>query len=136
MLTTPSNPLADTFWTATVVSGQVVSGTLTTNFDSSGGVNGYGGCNSYSGSYTVSGDSLSISGYHAFSSKWAVMADYTWTQWSRIQTLDIKLDDGSQSVAKWNYEDSSRFSIGTEYTHNNKWKYRAGLMHPLDRKCR
>lgn len=72
-------------------------------------------------------DSLSISGYHAFSSKWAVMADYTWTQWSRVQTLDIKLDDGSQSVAKWNYEDSSRYSIGTEYTHNNKWKYRAGL---------
>mgnify|MGYP001812406112 FL=1 len=72
-------------------------------------------------------DSLSISGYHAFSSKWAIMADYTWTQWSRVQTLDIKLDDGSQSVAKWNYEDSSRFAIGTEYTHNNKWKYRAGL---------
>jgi heat shock protein HslJ len=42
-----------------------VSGTLTTNFDSSGGVNGFGGCNSYSASYTVSGDSLSISGLTA-----------------------------------------------------------------------
>jgi heat shock protein HslJ len=63
--TTPSNPLADTFWTATIVSGQPVSGTLTTNFDSSGGVNGFGGCNSYSASYTVSGDSLSISGLTA-----------------------------------------------------------------------
>ncbi len=72
-------------------------------------------------------DSLSVSGYHAFNSKWAIMADFTWTQWSRIQTLDIKLDDGSQSVAKWDYEDSSRFAIGTEYTHNNKFKYRAGL---------
>ena len=72
-------------------------------------------------------DSLSISGYHAFSSQWAVMADYTWTQWSRIQTLDIKLEDGSQSVAKWNYDDSSRFAIGTEYTHSSKFKYRAGL---------
>jgi heat shock protein HslJ len=63
--TTPSNPLADTFWTATVVSGQSVTGTLTTNFDSSGGVNGFGGCNSYSGSYSVSGTSLSISGLTA-----------------------------------------------------------------------
>jgi len=72
-------------------------------------------------------DSLSISGYHAINSKWAIMADYTWTQWSRIKTLDIKLEDGSQSVATWNYDDSSRYSIGTEYTHNNKWKYRAGL---------
>jgi long-chain fatty acid transport protein len=72
-------------------------------------------------------DSLSVSGYHAFNSKWAIMADYTWTQWSRIKTLDIKIADGSESVATWNYDDSSRFSIGTEYTYNNKWKYRAGL---------
>jgi len=72
-------------------------------------------------------DSLSISGYHAFNSKWAVMADYTWTQWSRIKSLDIKLEGGNQSIATWNYDDSSRYAIGTEYTHNNKWKYRAGL---------
>ncbi|MGB5716943.1 MAG: outer membrane protein transport protein [Gammaproteobacteria bacterium] len=72
-------------------------------------------------------DSLSLSGYHAINSKWAVMADFTWTQWSRVKTLDIKLEDGSRSVATWNYDDSSRYAIGTEYTHNNKWKYRAGL---------
>ena len=72
-------------------------------------------------------DNLSISGYHAFNSKWAIMADYTWTQWSRIKTLDIKMDDGQQSVANWQYDDSSRYAIGTEYTHSNKWKYRAGL---------
>ena len=72
-------------------------------------------------------DSLSISGYHAINSKWAIMADYTWTQWSRIKSLDIKLEDGSESVSTWNYDDSSRYSIGTEYTYNNKWKYRAGL---------
>ena len=72
-------------------------------------------------------DSLSISGYHAINSKWAIMADFTWTQWSRIKTLDIKLEDGSESVSSWQYDDSSRYAIGTEYTHNNKWKYRAGL---------
>jgi len=72
-------------------------------------------------------DSVSISGYHAINSKWAIMADFTWTQWSRVKSLDIKVDDGSESVATWNYDDSSRYAIGTEYTHNNKWKYRAGL---------
>jgi long-chain fatty acid transport protein len=72
-------------------------------------------------------DNLSISGYHAFNPKWAVMADYTWTQWSRVKTLDIKLEDGSRSVANWQYDDSSRYAVGTEYTHSNKWKYRAGL---------
>ena len=63
--TTPTNPLADTFWTASIISGQPVSGTLTTNFDSSGGVNGFGGCNSYSGSYSVDGTSLSITNLSA-----------------------------------------------------------------------
>jgi polar amino acid transport system substrate-binding protein len=63
--TAPSNPLANTFWTATVISGQPVSGGLTTNFDSGGNVNGFAGCNSYSASYSVNGNSLSISGVSA-----------------------------------------------------------------------
>ena len=72
-------------------------------------------------------DTLSISGYHAINSKWAIMGDFTWTQWSRVKSLDIKLQDGNQSIAVWDYDDSSRYAIGTEYTHSNKWKYRAGL---------
>ena len=72
-------------------------------------------------------DTLSISGYHAINSKWAIMGDFTWTQWSRVKSLDIKLEDGNQSIAVWDYDDSSRYAIGTEYTHSNKWKYRAGL---------
>jgi len=63
--TAPSNPLANTFWTATVISGQSASGGLTTNFDSGGGVNGFAGCNSYSASYSVNGNSLSISSVSA-----------------------------------------------------------------------
>ncbi len=40
-------------------------------------------------------DSLSVSAYHALNSQWAVMADVTWTQWSRLNSLDIKLENGS-----------------------------------------
>jgi polar amino acid transport system substrate-binding protein len=61
----PSNPLANTSWTATVINGQSVAGALTTSFDANGGVNGFGGCNSYSASYTVNGSALSISGLTA-----------------------------------------------------------------------
>jgi polar amino acid transport system substrate-binding protein len=57
----PSNPLANTRWTATVVNGAIVTGTISANFDAGSSLDGYGGCNSYSASYTVSGDSLSIS---------------------------------------------------------------------------
>ena len=60
--TAPDNPLANTFWTLTNLNGQPVAGSLTTNFDAGGGVNGFAGCNSYSASYTASGNSLSIGG--------------------------------------------------------------------------
>lgn len=56
------NPLADTFWEATVVGTEaVLSGTrLTAAFDRSGQVNGSSGCNTYSASYSVDRNTLLI----------------------------------------------------------------------------
>jgi long-chain fatty acid transport protein len=72
-------------------------------------------------------DSLSVSGYHAFNSQWAMMADITWTQWSRLKSLDTKLDNGQQSVAVWNYDDSTRYALGVEYQHDQTWTFRSGV---------
>ncbi|MDH3979857.1 MAG: outer membrane protein transport protein, partial [Gammaproteobacteria bacterium] len=71
--------------------------------------------------------SLSVSGYHALNSQWAVMADLTWTEWSRVQNVDITLASGSQSNNAWKYDDSTRIAIGTEYKHSADWTYRAGV---------
>jgi long-chain fatty acid transport protein len=72
-------------------------------------------------------DSLSLSGYFALNPQWALRGDITWTKWDRIQSLDIKLDDGSESIAVWNYDNSTRYSVGTEYIHNPSWTFRGGL---------
>ncbi|HYQ72446.1 MAG TPA: outer membrane protein transport protein [Gammaproteobacteria bacterium] len=72
-------------------------------------------------------DSLSVSAYHAFNSKWAMMADFTWTQWSRVDSLDVKLANGSQRDNVWEYEDSSRYAIGAEYRHDQAWTLRTGV---------
>jgi long-chain fatty acid transport protein len=72
-------------------------------------------------------DSLSVSAYHAFNSQWALMADITWTQWSVLDSLDTKLGNGQQSVAIWDYEDSTRYAIGAEYRHNQTWTLRTGV---------
>lgn len=72
-------------------------------------------------------DSLSLSGYFALNPQWALRGDITWTKWDRIQSLDIKLDDGSESIAVWDYDNSTRYSVGTEYTHNPAWTFRGGL---------
>ena len=58
----PQNPLADTFWEATVVGPEpVLAGTrLTAAFTSDGQVSGSSGCNTYSAPYSVSGSTLLI----------------------------------------------------------------------------
>ncbi len=71
--------------------------------------------------------SLSVSGYHALNDQWAVMADLTWTEWSRVQNLNITLADGRKNNNTWKYDDSTRIAIGTEYRHSPEWIFRAGL---------
>jgi len=72
-------------------------------------------------------DSVSLSGNYSLNSRWAFMADVTWTNWSDIDTLDIKLQDGSRSVAVWDYDDSWRYAIGTEFTPSKTWTFRTGV---------
>ena len=72
-------------------------------------------------------DSLSVSAYHGINPQWAVMADITWTQWSKLNALVVEFADGSLSVTPLNWEDRTRYAIGTEYTHNQQWIFRGGL---------
>jgi long-chain fatty acid transport protein len=72
-------------------------------------------------------DSVSLSGYYALNTRWAVMADVTWTQWSDIDTLDTKAKSGSRSIAVWDYDDSFRYALGTEYTPGRTWTFRTGV---------
>jgi long-chain fatty acid transport protein len=71
-------------------------------------------------------DSVSLSGYLAFNTRWAVMADVTWTQWSDIDTLDTKTQSGTRSVSVWDYDDSFRYALGTEFSPSRTWTFRAG----------
>lgn len=71
---------------------------------------------------------VSISGFHQLNREWAIVGDYTWTGWSSIPELRFKFDsllpDG---VTTFNWEDTSRISIGTIYTPDGSdWTFRAG----------
>lgn len=72
-------------------------------------------------------DSLSLSAYHGLNSKWAVMADVTWTHWSKLSSLDVEFADGSLSVTPLEWENTTRFAVGAEYAHNQNWIFRGGL---------
>lgn len=73
-------------------------------------------------------DSASLSLYHRFNPKLAVMADITWTNWSTFDELRVKFDSGlADSVTTEDWKDTWRFSVGATYNPNPAWALRAGL---------
>ena len=72
--------------------------------------------------------SISVSGYHQLTDKWALMADITWTDWSTFDELRIEFDsDAEDSVSTFDLEDNFRYSLGATYTLNPQWTFRGGL---------
>jgi len=74
-------------------------------------------------------ETLSLSLHHAVNSKWTVLADVTWTKWSRFDELVIDYNNPEQptSTIPENWENSLRYSLGVNYQADAKWIYRAGL---------
>ncbi len=73
-------------------------------------------------------DSLSISLYHKINPEWAVMADFTWTNWSLFKELAVEFDNPGQadSVTTEKWQDNYRYSLGVTYTPCCNWILRAG----------
>lgn len=73
-------------------------------------------------------ESLSASVFSKVNDKWDVMADVTWTRWSRFEELRIKFDSGAaDAVTPENWENTMRYSIGANYHYSDAIKLRAGL---------
>jgi long-chain fatty acid transport protein len=72
-------------------------------------------------------DSLSISGLQQLTPQWTLMADVTRTNWSKLGSLDIKIEDGSSSVTPLQWDDTMRYSLGATYKHNESWQFRTGV---------
>jgi len=73
-------------------------------------------------------ESLALSAFSHVNSKWDVMADVTWTRWSRFEELRINRKDGSLlSLTPENWENTMRYSIGATYHYSGSIKLRGGL---------
>lgn len=73
-------------------------------------------------------ETVSGSFYHRFDPKLAVLADATWTRWSRFQELRFKFASGiADGVTTENWKDSWRYSAGAIYNANEKLTVRAGV---------
>jgi len=73
-------------------------------------------------------DNLSISLYHQINPQWAVMADFTWTNWSLFKKLAVEFDNAAlpDSVTTEKWQDNYRYSLGVTYTPCCNWILRAG----------
>lgn len=73
-------------------------------------------------------ESASLSAYAELGQAWAVMADLSWTGWSRFRSLNVLRPDGSIiDATPQNYEDTLRYALGLSYRVDAKWKLRAGV---------
>ena len=55
------------------------------------------------------------------------MADVTWTKWSSLDELDIKIQGGAQSVTQLQWNDTTRYALGATYKYNESWLFRTGV---------
>lgn len=73
-------------------------------------------------------ESFSASVFSHLNDKWDVMADVTWTRWSRFKELRIIFDSGApDALTEENWDNTLRYSIGFNYHYSDAIKLRAGI---------
>ncbi len=71
---------------------------------------------------------VSLNVYSQIDPSWALMADVTWTRWSRFEEIRVKFDNGAgDSVTTEDWDNSFRVAIGGTYKPSEKWTLRAGV---------
>ena len=73
-------------------------------------------------------ESVSIGLHSQIDESWALMADLTWTKWSRFKELRVKFDNGApDNVTTEKWDNSYRVAVGGSYKPSSAWTLRAGL---------
>jgi long-chain fatty acid transport protein len=73
-------------------------------------------------------ETLSLSGYHEFNSKLAIVADVSFTNWDRFEELRVKYDSGQQdTVVTTEWNDTWKFGVGFIYTPTENCTGRIGF---------
>jgi len=74
-------------------------------------------------------ENLSLAIHHQVNKQWAIMADASWTRWSRFQDLTISSTDSSRlnSSKEEKWDNTMRYGLGLTYSYNDKWTFRSGI---------
>ncbi|MEZ5484209.1 MAG: outer membrane protein transport protein [Lysobacteraceae bacterium] len=73
-------------------------------------------------------ESLTASLYHGLSERTAVVADYRFTRWSRLEALTVSFTNGApDKVVPFNWKDTSKLAVGLMHDLDEQWQLRGGL---------
>lgn len=74
-------------------------------------------------------DSLSLSGIRKIDPSWDVMADFTWTGWSKFKELRIvnSSTGATASLTNENWKNTYRVSVGANHHYSEQWTSRIGI---------
>lgn len=72
---------------------------------------------------------VSVGVHHALDEAWAVMAEATWTRWSRMRLLRVTFDDGvlPDDVTEEDWRDTWFFAAGVTFRPSEAWTLRTGF---------
>jgi long-chain fatty acid transport protein len=72
---------------------------------------------------------VSLSLFHELSPDLAIMADWSWWNWSRFETLAVDFENPltPDSIQPQNWKDASIFSLGVRWRSSSALTWRAGL---------
>lgn len=73
-------------------------------------------------------ESVSLSAAWAASERLTLLADYTWTAWSRHKEFRVDFaNDLPDSVCTYSWQDTGFYALGLNYRLNPQWLLRAGI---------
>ncbi|HEY0563012.1 MAG TPA: outer membrane protein transport protein [Methylophilus sp.] len=73
-------------------------------------------------------ETFSMSGFSKLNSQWDLLADVTWTRWSRFRELAVYRESGNLLIATpENWDNTLRYSLGVNYHYSDTLKLRAGI---------
>jgi len=73
-------------------------------------------------------ESASLSAAWTVNERLTLLADYTWTGWSRHKEFRVRFANGlSDSVSTYNWHDTGFYALGLNYRLNARWLLRAGV---------
>ena len=75
-------------------------------------------------------ETFSVSYVRDINDQWSLLADWTWTGWSSLDTVDIVLTGGAPGAdptLDLAFANTNRFAVGAHYKPGNNWIFRGGL---------